>query len=350
MNYYEKKIDSIDSFRGEYEFLSNFYPAKLLFDGIAYLNSEAAYQAQKCAAAGDRAQFSQLSADEAKRLGRQVSLRQDWDQVKLGLMARIVQAKFSQHPRLARKLLETGGRPLIEGNYWHDVYWGMDLKTREGENHLGQILMTLRQDFCENGLPDESERRPVQSFGPIQGITVTDEDITELELDCIVNAADNRLTVNSGVSGAIHREAGPALLQACYAIGWCETGQAVLTEGYELSAKYVIHTAGPVYQRDDQALLERCYINCMELAKQAGIHSIAFPPISTGKSCFPKDRAMNIAVRTLLAWFEDNPDYPVDIVLCCVDSRIYQHAQGYLQEYGKKRAVKSDWNTKPMEW
>ena len=181
--YCEHERDCIDFFRKEYEFLSNFYQAKLFFDGIAYLNSEAAYQAQKCAAARDRAQFSRLSADEAKRLGRQVSLRPDWDQVKLDLMARIVRAKFSQHPRLARKLLETGGRPLIEGNYWHDVYWGVDLKTREGENRLGRILMALRQDFCENGLPDETEKRPVQNFGPIQSITVTDEDITELELD-----------------------------------------------------------------------------------------------------------------------------------------------------------------------
>ena len=336
MNCYEKKIGSIDFFRGEYEFLSNFYPAKLVFDGIAYLNSEAAYQAQKCAAAKDRAQFSQRSADEAKGLGRQVFLRSDWDQVKLGLMARIVRAKFSQHPRLARKLLETGGRPLIEGNYWHDVYWGMDMKTGEGENHLGRILMALRSECRQNGLPDESEKRPVQSFGPIQGITVTDEDITELELDCIVNAADNLLTVSNGVSGAIHREAGPELLKACQAIGWCETGQAVLTEGYELSAKYIIHTVGPVYQRDDQVLLELCYKNCMDLAKQTGIHSIAFPPISTGKSCFPKDRAMNIAVRVLLDWVEENPDYPVDIILCCVDSRIYQYAQEHLQEYGSR--------------
>lgn len=337
MSCYEKKTDSIDSidfFRGEYEYLSNFYPAKLFFDGTAYLNAEAAYQAQKCAAAEDRAQFSRLSADEAKRLGRQVSPRPDWDQVKLDLMACVVRAKFSQHPRLAKKLLETGGRPLIEGNHWHDVYWGMDLKTREGENHLGRILMALRQDFCENGLSDETERRPAQNFGPIQGVTVTDEDITELELDCIVNAADNQLTADSGLSRAIHREAGPALLKACRDIGRCETGQAVLTEGYELSAKYVIHTVGPVYQRDDQAFLERCYISCMELAKQTGIHSIAFPPISTGKRCFPKDRAMDIAVRTLLAWVEENPDYPVDIFLCCVDCRIYQHAQGYLQAYG----------------
>lgn len=336
MKHDERETDGIDSFRGEYEFLSNFYPAKLVFDGIAFLNSEAAYQAQKCAFAGDRAQFSRLSADEAKRLGRKVSLRQDWDRVKPDLMARVVRAKFSQHPRLAKKLLETGDRTLIEGNRWHDVYWGMDLKTREGENHLGRILMALRREFSETGLPDESDKRPVQSFGPVQGIAVTDEDITELEQDCIVNATDNRLTMDSGLNRAIHREAGPSLLDACRAIGRCETGRAVLTEGYALSAKYVIHTVGPVYQRDDPALLERCYRNCMELAKQTGIHSIAFPPISTGKSCFPKDRAMDTAVRTLLAWVEENPDYPMDILLCCMDDRIYRCAREHLQRYGEK--------------
>ena len=336
MEYYEQERGSIDFFREEYDFLSNFYPAKMYFEGTAYLNSEAAYQAQKCAGTGEQAQFSRLSADEAKRLGRQVSLRPDWDQVKLELMERIVRAKFSQHPRLAKKLLETGDKPLIEGNYWHDIYWGIDMKTREGENHLGRILMTLRGEYRQNGLPDGSEKCPVQSFGPIQGVTVTDDDITELELDCIVNAADNRLTVGSGVSGAIHREAGPALLKACKAIGWCETGQAVLTRGYELSAKYVIHAVGPVYQKDDEALLERCYISCLELAKQAGVHSIAFPPLSTGKFCFPKDKAMDIAVRTLLAWIKERPDYPMNIFLCCVDGRIYRHAWEYLQEYGAK--------------
>ena len=345
----EQKRACIDFFRGEYEYLSNFYPAKLTFDGIAYLNSEAAYQAQKCATAKDRTQFSRLSADEAKRLGQKVPLRPDWDLVKLELMAQVVRAKFSQHPRLAKKLLETVGKPLIEGNTWHDVFWGMDLKTREGENHLGRILMALRQDFLENGLPDETEKRPVQSFGPIQGITVTDEDITEMELDCIVNAVDNRLTMGSGVSGAIHREAGPELLKACQAIGRCETGQAVLTEGYELSAKYVIHAVGPVYQKDDEALLAHCYSNCMDLARQRGIHSIAFPPLSTGRFCFPKDKAMDIAVRTLLAWITENPDYPVDIFLCCADIRIFRLAREYLEMHGKKRAVKSDWVTKPME-
>lgn len=336
MKYYEQKRDSIDFFREEYEFLSNFYPAKIYFEGIAYLNSEAAYQAQKCADAGDRAQFSRLSADEAKRLGQQVPLRPDWNQIKLDLMERIVRAKFSQHPRLAKKLLETGDKPLIEGNYWHDVFWGMDRKTRVGENHLGRILMALRGAYRQNGLPDGSEKRPVQSFGPIQGITVTDEDITELELDCVVNAADNRLIAGSGVSGAIHREAGSELLKACQTIGWCGTGQAVLTEGYELSAKYVIHAVGPVYQKDDESLLERCYRSCLELARQAGIHSIAFPPLSTGKFCFPKDKAMDIAVRTLLAWIKENPDCPMDIFLCCVDSRIYRHAREYLQGYGRK--------------
>ena len=333
MQYYEQEREQIDYFREEYEFLSNFYPAKLYFEGITYLNSEAAYQAQKCADARDKVSFSRLSADEAKRLGQQVSMRADWNQVKLALMERIVRAKFNQHPRLAKKLLETGDKPLMEGNYWRDLYWGIDLKTREGENHLGQILMALRSEYRQNGLPDGSEKHPVQSFGPIKGITVTDEDITELELDCIVNATDNRLTVSSGVSGAVHREAGPALLKECQAIGWCETGQAVLTEGYKLSARYIIHAVGPVYQKDDEAHLERCYINCMNLARQSGVHSIAFPPISTGKFCFPKDRATDIAVQTLLAWVAENPDYPMDIFLCCLDSRIFQCAREYLQKY-----------------
>ena len=342
MNYDLKESGDIYLFRGEYEFLSNFYPAKMFFKGIPYLNSEAAYQAQKCVRAGDKKQFSELSADEAKRLGSRVPLRPDWNEVKASVMERVICAKFAQHPRLAKKLLETGNKQLYEGNRWHDTFWGIDMKTQEGENHLGQILMDLRQFFRTNGLPDGSIQRPVKSYGPVQGITVTDEDITELQTDCVVNATDNHLSVGSGMSGAIHREAGHALLEECRTIGWCETGQAVLTGAYELSAKYVIHTVEPIYQKDDPALLEQCYHNCMGLAKQTGIHSIAFPPISTGKSCFPKERAMRIAIQALLSWVDINKDYPIDIILSCIDRKIYQCASMFLQEMGRKRTGKSD--------
>ena len=148
----------------------------MFFEGIPYLNSEAAYQAQKCVIAGDKKQFSELSADEAKRLGSRVALRPDWNEVKISVMERVIWAKFVQHLRLAKKLLETGDKQLYEGNRWHDTFWGIDLKTREGENHLGQILMDLRQYFRTNVLPDGSIQRPVKLYGPVQGITVTDED------------------------------------------------------------------------------------------------------------------------------------------------------------------------------
>lgn len=119
---------TIGLFRGEYDFLSNFYPTKISFDGITYYNSEAAYQAQKCLRQTDKEQFALLSADESKRLGRKVEARPDWDAVKLELMERVVREKFAQNPTLARDLLDTGERELKEGNRWKDLYWGVDLK------------------------------------------------------------------------------------------------------------------------------------------------------------------------------------------------------------------------------
>ena len=139
MRYYEQERDVIDFFREEYEFLSNFYPTKMWYEGILYQNAEAAYQAQKCADPEERKKFARLYSDEAKRLGREVAVRSDWEYVKVPVMEQIVRAKFTQHPRLAKRLMETGDRPLFEGNYWHDVFWGIDLRTREGENHLGII-------------------------------------------------------------------------------------------------------------------------------------------------------------------------------------------------------------------
>ncbi len=128
----------ITSFRGDYHFLSNFYESPLEYEGLRYQNAEAAFQAQKCTDDGEKAEFCSLAANKAKRLGRQVKLREDWEEVKTGLMLQIVRAKFAQNPELAGELLRTGDRKLIEGNTWHDVFWGMDLNTGQGENHLGR--------------------------------------------------------------------------------------------------------------------------------------------------------------------------------------------------------------------
>jgi len=138
-------------FRGEYEFLSNFFEIPIEYNGLYYLNSEAAFQAQKCCSEEEKLTFMTCAASKAKRKGRQVVLRPDWENVKLQLMEEIVRAKFCQNPGLAAKLLATGDRVLIEGNTWHDMFWGVDLNSGKGENHLGRILMKVRMELanCE---------------------------------------------------------------------------------------------------------------------------------------------------------------------------------------------------------
>lgn len=132
----------INEFRGEYRFLSNFWSCPVNYDGITYQNAEAAFQAQKCIDPADRARFAGLNPSEAKRLGRRVKLRSDWETVKDQVMCQVVQAKFTQNPDLMAKLKATGHAVLVEGNTWDDRYWG--ICRGSGQNKLGRILMALR--------------------------------------------------------------------------------------------------------------------------------------------------------------------------------------------------------------
>lgn len=135
-----KTQEKVTQFRGKHYFLSNFFPAPVTYKGIRYENNEAAFQAQK---QPERAQeFASLPPNEAKRLGRRVKLRPDWEAVKQTIMNDIVQSKFMQNPDLCEKLLQTGDRELIEGNNWGDTYWGVCYG--KGRNELGKILMNLR--------------------------------------------------------------------------------------------------------------------------------------------------------------------------------------------------------------
>jgi O-acetyl-ADP-ribose deacetylase (regulator of RNase III) len=150
-------------------------------------------------------------------------------------------------------------------------------------------------------------------------IEIINADITTLDVDAIVNAANEALAPGGGVCGAIHRAAGPQLATACAALGGCQTGESRLTPGFDLPAKYVIHTVGPVWgggERGEGSQLANCYRSALHLAAEKGLSSIAFPAISTGIYGFPPDRAALIALRTVR---ETLPDVPgiTRTVFCC---------------------------------
>ena len=150
-------------------------------------------------------------------------------------------------------------------------------------------------------------------------------DITKLEVDAIVNAANSSLLGGGGVDGAIHRAAGRQLLEECRTLNGCETGQAKITKGYLLPAKHVIHTVGPVYhgKERDAELLSNCYKNSLDIAKENNLHSVAFPAISTGAYRYPLQDAAEIAVRTVKSWLADNEGYDMDVIFSCFGSNVY---------------------------
>ena len=162
-------------------------------------------------------------------------------------------------------------------------------------------------------------------------------DITTLAVDAIVNAANRSLLGGGGVDGAIHRAAGRELLVECRTLGGCETGAAKITKGYHLPAHYVIHTVGPVYSgtASDAELLRSCYWNSLELARAHGLHTIAFPAISTGVYGYPKEAAAEIALMTIREWFDAHPDAGMRVTIVSFsaqDDAVYQNLQRELRQ------------------
>lgn len=152
-------------------------------------------------------------------------------------------------------------------------------------------------------------------------------DITGLDTDCIVNAANRSLLGGGGVDGAIHRAAGRGLLEECRTLGGCETGEAKITSGHRLPARYVIHTVGPVYSGTDRdaVLLARCYANSLDLAYERGLKSIAFPCISTGVYCYPPAEAAKVALNAVEGWCASHRDAGMRIIFCTFDARSERH-------------------------
>lgn len=205
--------DRVASFRGEYGFLSNMHDCSVEYKGIKYGNSEAAYQAQRCARAEDTERFYELSGIEAKKLAKNVQTRSDWNKVKAGIMQEIVEAKFRQNPALGERLMKTAGKELVEGNKWYDTYWGV--YNGRGQNMLGEILMKVRSQLIKERSQGKFAPQPdVRQDKTIQ------EDGNKKDVKRDVNIKDKEFVV--AVTG--HR---PHLL---FGYDWKNGGNAALNE------------------------------------------------------------------------------------------------------------------------
>ena len=168
----------------------------------------------------------------------------------------------------------------------------------------------------------------------MERFSITKGDIVKAKTDAIVNAAHTSLLGGGGVDGAIHRAAGPELLAECETLGGCRTGDAKITKGYKLKAKYVIHTPGPVWRGGkwaEEELLAECYKNCLRLAAEYGVKTIAFPSISTGVYRFPVKLAAQIAVREILAFLRENTEIE-QVTMVCFDENTQQAYEEALEE------------------
>jgi O-acetyl-ADP-ribose deacetylase (regulator of RNase III) len=167
----------------------------------------------------------------------------------------------------------------------------------------------------------------------LERIEYVQGDITTLAVDAIVNAANNSLLGGGGVDGAIHRAAGPQLLEECRTLNGCETGQAKITQGYRLPAKFVIHTVGPIYsgKAHDAELLAACYHNSLQLALDHGIHTIAFPAISCGVYGYPLQDACKIAVDTTITFLKTHPSIQ-NVIFVLFSSQLLDIYRDYIQQ------------------
>jgi len=206
MSKHKTNTNVINIFEGEYEFLSNFYYANVEFEGITYPSNEHAFQAAKSLDQNIRKSFLTEcpTPDKAKKKGRSLQLRSDWESVKNNVMTTIVRNKFNAHPDLKMKLLATGNAMLIEGTTWHDTYWGIDLNTGKGENHLGKILMQIRSEM-KNASNGSTNANNDSNFNE-QPVKLNYREINRNVMNDTQDLCEKETTLKSSIKNSIKKE------------------------------------------------------------------------------------------------------------------------------------------------
>ena len=352
----------------ENNIFSQWYKGKPFeINGRSYITAEQYMMSEKALLFNDLDMYSKIMKEPdpylCKKMGRQVRNFDAyiWNKAFREIIFHGNLGKLQSDIEIVDALLNTGNAVLIEASPYDDIYgagmkradllnsdgtlktlpqnWHKSGSRRQAENNLGFVLMGIRDLFRDlMGLRDENEQESEEAGGKekneVNGlserlhnaIAIQKISITDLSTDAIVNAANDGLWAGGGVCGAIFKAAGYKKLQAaCDAIGHCDTGSAVITPGFDLKAKYIIHAVGPRWidgKHNEPQLLYNAYKTSLNLAKEYQCHSIGFPLISAGIFGYPLKDAWNIAARACLGFIEQNEDYDLKVVFAVLSDDI----------------------------